>query len=974
MPAAKRVILSSPGMSAKVGIVLVSYNASTAVRTTLASLRAAANATDYELVLVDNASREEERVRIRRAFERHVADQDLPWTMVQEAENLGFSGGNNVGIRRLLADASITHVCLLNSDVIVTTGWLDRLVATGEHVVSAVTNKAESEQCVPAGYDIELESSLDEASERLRAEVFTAVDEHAAERRRAFAGHVVDCDATFFCVLLSRAALERIGELDETFFPGGYEDDDYCLRARAAGFAVHVARDVYLHHWGSASFGRLDFEYFNSNAQRNRSYLEQKHGITCRRSYEKPFVSFAQDVAFVATGNADRDAARGLLERHARDLDALLRLYLKEFRNLYATLGRVDSLADQRTDERAQLHAVAAELDQRWQQLRAHALSGVDDVELRDWREQAGRIADDVHRLVEQSFGIHALLAATDGGGAAARVGLLRRAWSLIRHGVPFVLRLRGVVFVGGYPYAAREKDGYFQRIRAIDGMFDDRWRIYFDPEPLPGQDSWYDLPAHRTLVLRGGGGRLRLMGIKLLVWLLAMRCRFVYFHSVLRMHDLGFGRLLRLPFSKRVLDVHGVVPEEFRMHDDFYSGRVFDKHEEAAAARATTMIVVTEAMRAYLVQKYGQRLRAEVVVLPIFPGLEPSTEPRPYRDGRPVVVYAGGLHKWQQVPLMVDAIERTIEHCDHRFYCTDPDAVVRMLSRDAIASGRVVVDSKSHEELIGCYREAHFGFLLRADNVVNRVACPTKMVEYLAMGIVPIFDGADVGDFVALGVQYLPLEDLLAGRIPTEFERAQMVANNFEVYGRLRAQREAGAARLQQVIGRRPSSDGLVARAMWQVGKLLPADTVRGRVVRGAWHRLRGRRPALHSSAPADPAALPGRCDVLVQVGHFLAGGLENVVIELNQVLQQAGYRVGMLVLGDRGPAVERVQQQGVEVFAQPLLRRRLPPLACGRAATGGDGPLLGRRRRDLPAGRSAARSDHPQHLPVGCRARRCG
>src|SRR5690606_3466608 len=120
------------------------------------------------------------------------------------------------------------------------------------------------------------------------------------------------------------------------------------------------------------------------------------------------------------------------------------------------------------------------------------------------------------------------------------------RVLSAIRHGVPAFLGMRGVVFLAGYPYPARDHDGYFQRVRAVDALFEDRWRVYFDTAPLPGRQRWLDRPAARVLVLRPVGGRWR----ERLAWLVlsacVLRCRAVWFHSVLRMGEHGLVGLLR--------------------------------------------------------------------------------------------------------------------------------------------------------------------------------------------------------------------------------------------------------------------------------------------------------------------------------------------------------------------------------------------------------------------------------------------
>jgi glycosyltransferase involved in cell wall biosynthesis len=840
---------------------------------------------------------------------------------VQLAVNRGFSGGNNVGIRAVLADPAVTHVCLLNSDVIVPHRWLDDLLASGHDIVSPVTNKAESEQCVPVDYDLLLPDCLDEQREALREGVFDTVDGFARRRRLAFGGNVVDEDATFFCVLLARAAVERIGDLDETFFPGGYEDDDYCLRARAAGLPVHLDRGVFVHHWGSASFGEIDPGYFGANAARNRAHLEQKHGITWRIRPEKPFVSYAQDMAFALAGRGDVAQQQLLGDLCGRVLTKLLAHYQSEFRNLRQLGAATGEPLPEPLAREVAGAAAHGDLEPRWRRLCAAALArssrraGAADPPV-PWPAAMLEFAAAVHAVVSANFAIHRHLTAratADGTPAPAlQQPLWRRLWTLLRWGLPFLLRLRGIVFLGGYPYPAREDDGYFQRIRAIDRLFEDRWRIYFDPDPLPGTNRWFDLPAPRTLVLRPVGGPLRVRLVVLITWLCVLRCRAVYFHSVLRMQDHGLGRLMRLPCVRKILDVHGVVPEEFRMHDDFYHATLFDRHEQLAVRRATRLVVVTEAMRAYFVQKYRDRLRGEVIVLPSFPGLSLDRGDKPDAAGGPIVVYAGGLHRWQQIPKMVDAIARTHETCQHRVYVTEPDTLLAMLPEHVRAGGNVVVDRKSHAELLECYRECHFGFVLRTDSVVNRVACPTKVVEYLAMGIVPIVDSERIGDFADLGFRYVRLDDFLAGKLPDPAAREAMARENFAVYARLSGQREGGAARLQQAFARGPRPGGLLERALWRIGKLLPPETHRGRLARRVYRALCG-RPAVAAAVSTMPEIAP--CDVLVQVDAFLAGGLENAVLDLNEAFQAAGLRVGMVVLGEPGAAVARARAQGVPV-----------------------------------------------------------
>lgn len=930
----------------KVGIVIVSYNASEAVRTTLASVKRAYNDAAFKLILVDNASELSEREAIRAAMSRHIAEVGPSWRYIEQEKNLGFSGGNNIGISEFLTDEEISHICLLNSDVIVTDHWLDRLLATDSDIVSAVTNKADSEQCVPVDYHAELVECLDGESEAIRDKVYHRISEFADRWHRAWGGNLVETDVTFFCVLLTMRACRDIGLLDEIFFPGGFEDDDYCLRARKAGYHIHLARDVYIHHWGSASFGQLQYEYFSARAQRNKEYLEKKHGIVWQRRPEKPIVSFAMDIEFALRHRDRASLQKQFVELYVEKITGQIGYFESEFRNLRAALTAADHAVPETLARQVAAAEVFGDLNTLWDSVVQHtkgllALGNNGSPITNSVTSDLERIATGIHDRVECNFSIHAFITTSSQPNSAGtpevpppvavapvftprpttRIG---KFWWILRRGLDFILQFDGVVFFGGYFYPERQSDGYFQRIQVVDRMFADRWRVYVESDELRGRNIWFDRPEPKVLVLRIIGTKKRKMFVRLLALLAVFRCRKIYFHSVLRMYDNRFGRLLLLPFIRKAVDIHGVVPEEFRMHNDFFSAVLYEKEEKLAVEKAGIVIVVTDAMRQYLQQKFRNVLQAKIVSFPIFPYFMPTLAARPLVDGKPIVVYAGGLHKWQQVPKMIDAIIRTAERCSHRFYCPEPQLVKDMLPLSVVDV--VTVEAKTHAELMTLYPECHYGFILREDLIVNRAACPTKLVEYLAMGIVPIVDSEDIGDFKSLGMRSVRLDDFLVGRLPSEEQRVEMAALNFAVYEQLKEVRQTGAAEIQAFFTKGNRAGGLPLSLIEGLRRLLPPETSLGRIARRIWRAF--------SSAPAALAPLAGAntsqkdvfadevsdhlapCDILVQVDNFEAGGLENVVIDLNNTLAQAGYRVVLLVLGNQGAAVKRACDLGQTVI----------------------------------------------------------
>lgn len=928
----------------KIGIVVVSYNASEAVRVTLASVKHAYNKASYKLILIDNASELSEREKIRAAMAHHISEVGPSWRYIEQEKNLGFSGGNNIGISEFIADEEISHICLLNSDVIVTDHWLDRLLATNTDIVSAVTNKADSEQCVPVDYHAELAECLHDKSETVSDEIYNRISEFTERWYEAWRGNLVEVDPTFFCVLLSVKACRDIGLLDETFFPGGFEDDDYCLRARKAGYNPYLARDVFIHHWGSASFGQLQYEFFNERAQRNKNYLEEKHGIIWQRRPEKPIVSFAMDVDF-AFHHRDRfPLQKPLIDLYLENITRQISYFESEFSNLHSALSSTDRVVSEKllsqvasAEHFGNLNALWVSVTKRIKNL----LSGDDDGHsiADSVMSDIKRIITGIHDKVECNFAIHAFITTPPHSDRVetsniqppvttmppftarptTRVG--KFLW-ILRRGLDFIVRFDGIVFFGGYFYPERQSDGYFQRIQIIDRLFADRWRVYVESDELRGRNIWFDRPEPKVLVLRIIGTKKRRILVRLLALLAVIRSRQIYFHSVLRMHDNRFGKLLHIPFIRKAVDIHGVVPEEFRMHNDFFSAVLYEKEELLAVTKAGIVIVVTDAMGHYLQQKFRDALKATIVSFPMFPSFTPTLASRPLVDGKPVVVYAGGLHKWQQVSKMIDAIAKTSDRCSHRFYCPDPQAVKDMLPTSVL--NVVTVETKTHSELMTTYPECHYGFILREDIIVNRAACPTKLVEYLAMGIIPIVDSENIGDFKALGMHSIPLEDFLAGRLPSEVQRTEMAALNFAVYERLKEVRQTGAEAIQTFF-RRSSGNETSTAMRTGLSRLLPPDTWAGKTAR----RIRRifssvslapttvRTAQSHSSAN-DLSEHISPCDILVQVDNFEAGGLENVVIDLNNTLAQSGYRVTLLVLGNQGPAVKRAREEGQTVICR--------------------------------------------------------
>lgn len=226
-------------------IVMLSWNAPDYTKLAVESIRAYTR-TPYEILIIDNGSGPETLAMLRELHDVRV---------IYNSSNAGFAHGCNQGI----AAASGTHIVLLNNDVIVTEGWLENLLDAHRRdplvgVSAPRSNRIVGHQQVGTlSYD-SIEGMHQYAAGRTR--------DHAREHYRTNR-------AIGFCLCISRAVIEEVGGIDTRYGVGNFEDDDFCIRVRAAGYQIVVCEDVFIHHFGSVSFTANNVDYM---AQMNHNW------------------------------------------------------------------------------------------------------------------------------------------------------------------------------------------------------------------------------------------------------------------------------------------------------------------------------------------------------------------------------------------------------------------------------------------------------------------------------------------------------------------------------------------------------------------------------------------------------------------------------------------------------------------------------------------------------------------------------
>ncbi|MEG2928820.1 MAG: hypothetical protein RR846_04645 [Oscillospiraceae bacterium] len=344
--------------------------------------------------------------------------------------------------------------------------------------------------------------------------------------------------------------------------------------------------------------------------------------------------------------------------------------------------------------------------------------------------------------------------------------------------------------------------EGYIQRVKAIDDeILCDSYNVYIDLETKNQHPTLTQVDERHLFITFNPHNKTYVRAIITL----AKGCGVLYTHSVMRaMPDIVGYEIFRLYRTRKILkiwDVHGSVPEEFALSDNYYEAQNAGEAEELFIECSHRIITVNCAMKRHLEQKYN-RVLDNVTVLPIF-GTEPENarELPKQKQGfdTPTAVYAGGLQPWQNIPLLQSTIKQALTHCRYKIFVPDSQEFCR-LWKDSPLPPSLEVSSKSPQEVLEQYRFCHYGFVLRDDITVNNVACPTKLIEYLQYAVVPILKTENIGDFSLLGMKYITYQEFLASP-PTSEQYAEMSRENFNVLSKLKDMHDRGRAELEDII-----------------------------------------------------------------------------------------------------------------------------------------------------------------------------
>jgi GT2 family glycosyltransferase len=242
-----------------VTIIIPAHNCVDMTCTCLDSIRAHTEGS-YEIILIDDASDPSASAAFK-------AKEATDLRVLRNETRCTFSANNNQAAR--LSQAR--YLCLLNNDTRVSPGWLSSMVAVSEREpdLAVLGNRhlfPQNDMLHHCGI------GFDEKGFPVHLHPNTPPLTYAANVQRD-----LQC-VTFACVLIPREAYEKLGGLDEAY-RNGFEDCDFCLKARAAGYRIVYTPASTIYHHGQATPGRTDFDNENWKLFDSRWHGKLEHDL-----------------------------------------------------------------------------------------------------------------------------------------------------------------------------------------------------------------------------------------------------------------------------------------------------------------------------------------------------------------------------------------------------------------------------------------------------------------------------------------------------------------------------------------------------------------------------------------------------------------------------------------------------------------------------------------------------------------------
>lgn len=357
------------------------------------------------------------------------------------------------------------------------------------------------------------------------------------------------------------------------------------------------------------------------------------------------------------------------------------------------------------------------------------------------------------------------------------------------------------ILVFGIIPTKQNEKDGMVQREISIDSILKDYNRIYIenirDNYNFLTYPKKYikDLLEQKKCVLKDNVEVYKTIDSKNLQNLFA-GASFIYIHSLWNVINIPLNIIEKFK-NKIILDIHGCVPEEYLLSescsDDFL--KKINDIEKKVFNNINTLVAVSENMIQFYKEKYPN-IKTRFLLLPIFNKTDIQINSFKSND-KLNIIYSGGIQPWQKTDLMLEFFNKISKNYNITILTPNIDYFKNNLDNNPNIIIKTVPQNKISEE----YVNADIGIIFRDDILVNQIACPTKLIDYLTHGIIPCVFQPNIGDFNRLGYHYLTMQDVIKMNIPDDSTLKKIRKENFEIIKSIICIQENSIKELKTII-----------------------------------------------------------------------------------------------------------------------------------------------------------------------------
>ena len=227
-------------------VIVCVHNAMTEVDLCIRSILK--HSTEIQKIIIIDDFSDEKTVRM---LELHQKKNPERIYITRTSKQSGYTKAANIGLK--ISNADIRT--LLNSDTIVTANWSTKILSKFRidkaiGIIGPLSNAA-SYQSVPSITATSTQTAINGLPEGITPDEINAYCQKTAESLVTPYTPLVHG----FCMSIRKQCIEAVGYFDEVNFPKGYgEENDFCIRAQDAGFALAIALDTYIYHAKSKSY------------------------------------------------------------------------------------------------------------------------------------------------------------------------------------------------------------------------------------------------------------------------------------------------------------------------------------------------------------------------------------------------------------------------------------------------------------------------------------------------------------------------------------------------------------------------------------------------------------------------------------------------------------------------------------------------------------------------------------------------